>query len=268
MYYITRDRKIQCRRLQSSDNNHWSDPKPLTGELLTHPFSNVTSNYFPGQSVVDIFFIDSDGFLHVARCAAVASGKDWPGAAAHQALGTPQGSGTQSVILPGTAIAAVAPSSQHELVFAVGRDLHLYMATFTARAGSSGGGGGDWKPPVPIGTPGLQLFAHTRLAAYSPRPSTVQVAAISQQGDPVIFALQLVNASWVSTGPWTNCDPRPELGWDVNPFSDLALGVLDGATAVILCAGTRPGRTALLVRKLNSPDKWRVLAGGEQQQPP
>lgn len=140
---------------------------------------------------MDTFFIDSDGLLNVAIWPVNA--KDWP-AQQHKAL---QGQDTQppdnlSVLLVSTAITAVATSNQYELVFAVGRDLRLYMAACSKD--------GTWTALAGIGESEVRLLAHTRLAAYNPMPGSVQEAGISDTGDPVCYMLKPVRQSF-----WRYC---------------------------------------------------------------
>ena len=249
LFYISQDRRIQARRLAS--DGKWSDSAVVAGGLITHPFTNIESIYLPGESV-DVFFIGSNGLLHVATWPTKSDSKDWP-AQQGSVLPDQKPVRNRSAILPGTAIAAVTSLSEHELVFTVGRDFHLQMAVFTK--------GGKWTPVTSIGGENERLFAHTRLAAYLQPPGIVLVAAISHEGDPVVYKLQLKGGSWNKDAPRikqsVETDPP---GWAINPFSDLQIGQMDGDT-VLLCAGTMPGKTALLMKSLykDKSGKWKII---------
>ena len=267
VFYLSSDLRVQGRRLMPGGT--WTDPVPLAGGIQTHPFTNIASNQT--DESVDIFFISSTGSLHISSCALGA--KDWPGQV-HNPL---PGEQTPSLLLPGTAIAAVSPSGQHELVFTVGRDLRLNMALFTK--------GGSWTPPTPVGVVAERLFAHTRLAAFSPHPKLVLVAAISHQGVPIVYKLALDDGNNTWGGPRVEYaqnlrKPKPlplgviplpypfvtekeAVGWDINPFGDISLGIQDNDT-VLLCAGTTAGRTGLLMRRIDKDENWVRLLGGEK----
>jgi hypothetical protein len=271
IFYITTDRHIQARR--RLPNATWTDPVTVGDATETHPFSNLSCDFTaPGR--VWVFFMDVAGLLHTISFEPTAT--QWSNET-HKALERTPDPKVLTIVLAGTAVASISPSPNNELVFVVGRDLRLRMNVYVAQARA-------WWPfglvvVTEARTREVRLFAHTRLAVHSPDPKTVLVAAINHAGHIIIYVVRDVSGIWMlqqdpvvyakvpPKRPLAPMDKPTRIEWDdvniwnVNPFGDLALAIKDGQT-VCLCAGTAPGRSALLMLStsmIGAPGVWEIV---------
>lgn len=255
----------------------WTVPMPLAASEPLHWFSNITAVARDDVSV-DIFYIDRENRIHTAwwpsKTTQTASQEPtptpWP-SSFHQALPLLSTADQTSPILPSTSLAAVSPSRDTILVFAVGNDHALYMASFNANSG--------WAPLSAIGpqlpktTPSSAperdlptsnsadeplLFPHTQLSVLAVSDAVVYVAAIMEINVPCIYRITLAqgDTTWKFSERFQcpNTPPAPvpkgsnpiaenpglmegsAAAYRFNPFGDVVLQ-MQGLTPVLWVAG-------------------------------
>ena len=256
LFFAADDYSLQgTRRLLPAG---WSAPQRIGDDVLLHPFSDVTA-VTRTHIAVDVFFVDANGLLHTAWWPV--SEKNWPGTGHHQPLQT------KATLLSDTALYAITPTPDCILVFGIGEDCHLHMAVYSSNSG--------WSPLEVI--PGLlkevHLFPHAKIHAYAKFTDEIYVAAITEQSEPCIYVLQGKDSTWklkearvISNPPPTvpkvtseGATYAPAPDWSFNAFGDIQLGRLDG-TMTLWIAGVAPGKTGLLLKKIDMPDQvWNLV---------
>lgn len=260
--YIANDLSINVL-LRNDSKSQWAGPILVleTKIPMIHAFSNIAilSSASSPQSI-DIVTISETSHLQLTSFTPEPSGHSIsPGS--NMSF---ENQKDPPSLLQGTAIAIARPHPLSVLVFAVSRSLMLAM--FTSVAGQS------WRGPIPLGRAATdRVFAHTRLATRAVNDVVVQVAAISYEGDPLVFTLNFDRASkaWKLAEPASNPSQRlnpnvfpriktkpPTLGvamplkpneldareWSINLFGDLNFGVEAAGTneAVLMVPGSGP----------------------------
>jgi hypothetical protein len=274
LFYISVSHEIIARRRTGPVPGTiypWSAPARMCPHLRAHPFSTLSCSSSPTS--ISVFFIDQAQVLQVATWSSTTS-KTYPGStslALHQAppAGTPPG------LLLGTAMRTSMPSDRQQALFAISHSsLRLTVVIFTD--------GLNWGPLIPLGETNTdKIFAHSRLATFAQSAAVIRVAAISQNGDPCIFTLTLTGNTAVAAkavlghhaeatpaawGTGAALETRLSAAgataaaryFDINPFGDLALGMV-GTSLTLTCVGTRPGRVAILQKKVDVIADWTVI---------
>ncbi|KAF4333326.1 hypothetical protein FBEOM_12865 [Fusarium beomiforme] len=250
---------IGIHRLEATG---WTEPSVIAEGQVLHPFSNIAA-VTRGSESVDIFYLDKTGCIWTSSLPF--STTSWPGTN-HQPLQS------EPSLLQGTSLAAVSPSDDSLLVFGIGKDLLLHMASFTTAKG--------WSSVAAV--PGLKegdskLFAHASMDVFAESPSTVYLATITEINVPCLYVLNLVNGQWKLKDPtqrryyenisWNKVpgdttqqryySPRAAaVGFSFNPFGDIKLGVVDSGLAMWIPGvtngvdGKGPTETAMLMRKV------------------
>jgi hypothetical protein len=127
LFYISQDNQLQGRRKEASSD--WTDPVPSSGDVKAHAFSNIMCSSSDGKDV-HVFFINSRGLLHVTSWFPPLT--QWPG---RMNLALQEAS---LLLLAGGCRVSYRLSSgdsTQELVIAVVRNLHLYLAVYTIQKG-------------------------------------------------------------------------------------------------------------------------------------
>jgi hypothetical protein len=261
----------------------WTVPMSLAASEPLHWFSNISAVARDDISV-DIFYIDRENRIHTAWWPSTSTQPasnppsafqeptptPWPGSL-HQALPLLSTADKASPILPSTSLAAVSSSRDTILVFAIGNDHALYMASFNANSGWAPLSAIGPQPPktTPPSAPGTDLpaaesadepllFPHTQLSALAVSDTAVYVAAITEINVPCIYRLTLAkgDTTWKfqerfqcpNTPPAPvpkGSNPIPEnpaqsegsaAAYKFNPFGDVVLR-MQGGTPVLWIAG-------------------------------
>lgn len=255
LFMVGADNQLYVKR--KAGTNAWEDGVAVNTDLLLHPFTRLAAGT-RGGATVDTFFFDNAGLLTTAFWARwfVAG---WPGFLAQRLETTPS-------FLPGGALATVVPQMDTILVFGVGADLHLRFAYFVNAQ--------NWTPPASVGQPAEFIGAHTRLAAIAVDETHVEVAALTDAGQAVIYPFERSGTTWNPQARIVIADPaavtgaipapqqgavlQPADGFRINPFGDLALFRAPNAQASVLyCAGLRGGNTNVLMRDLATSGIWQ-----------
>ncbi|WP_437087179.1 hypothetical protein [Streptomyces sp. enrichment culture] len=231
----------------------WSEPAPMAGDLRLHPFSSLAAT--SRGRTVEVLLLDRDSRLVNAWWS---RGGEWPGKA-HTFVDK------AARLLPGGALAALAPTADDLLALGIGRDLRLHLADYRAGRG--------WEPPRPLGLPEHCLTPHARFAAHVVTPELVEVCALTHRLQPVVYRLRPGDGSWQSADPQPlpAVPPRPPrdhrppaqdspvepaYGWVPNPYGDVTLGrTTTGRSFVTLSAHIR-GRAAAVSRFLDGNEEW------------
>ena len=273
----------------------WTEPMPLADNQPIHWLSNI-SVIARGDLSVDIFYIDRDNRIHTAwwpstftpPASQTKAPSPWPGSL-HQSLPMSQKPGKSSIILAATALAAVSPSRDTILVFAVGTDHILYMASFYANLGwtpvsavtsnpitsEAPSAPGD-DPPAAQPADEPLLFPHTQLSALAISDTAVYVAAITELNVPCIYSFTLPkgNTTWILKERFQcpNKPPAPAPGknpisdsparsegsaaaYTFNPFGDVVLRMQRGTPVLWIAGvtGNSPGNSAVVGDKGEKP---------------
>ncbi|KAH7071781.1 hypothetical protein FB567DRAFT_554416 [Paraphoma chrysanthemicola] len=277
VFYIATDLSINAI-VREKPGAQWLPAAPVldTQIPIIHAFSNIAA-VTNGSSSVSILTISETSHLQLTTFRPAASAN----AAAFTTNQTLENQKLPPSLFQGTAIVAARPHELSALIFAVTRT-HM-LAMFSSVPGQA------WKRPTIVGrAPNDRLFAHTRLAVHVESPLIIQVAAISYEGDPVVFTIRFDAEvrEWklaepgsvrmvanpmvfrrVKTGP-KNLGPAMTLNrgesdaqlWSINPYGDINFGVDPSGTklVVLMIPGTGPD-TALdvLYRRIGvSNEDW------------
>ena len=194
-------------------------PRTSTVEpRLVHPYSQLRAGSRDGRSI-DVFFVDGTRCLHTAW---------WDPRlrrAGHRRIDT-----QDNRLLPTTALAVASPDPSTLVVAAVGYDLRLHVAAWSAASGL-------WQVPSPVGNE--LLCPHTDLAAaWNPDRLRVEVLALAHDLRVCLYELSSHGTGWAATGPpavlFTPAvggarrfvPSVPDLAADApNPYGDLALAI-------------------------------------------
>lgn len=255
LFMVGADHQLYVKRQQGTAA--WEDGVAVNADLRLHPFTRLAATTRGGDTV-DTFFIDNAGLLTTAFWARWFT-TSWPGFLAQRIETAPS-------FLPGGDIAAVVPQRDDILVFGVGTDLQLRFAFFV--------NGQNWTPPASVGQAADLIGAHTRLSAVAVDATHVEVAALTDAGQAVIYPFQRNGTTWTPQPRIVVADPpaltgaiptppqgavlQPADGFRINPFGDLALFRAPGAQASVLyCAGLRGGDAKALMRDLAASGAWQ-----------
>ena len=276
LFYVVSDLTLQARRLK--DKDPWTDPERMCAKVLVHPYSKLASIASP-RGIVDIFFMNSDGILINASTFSqpppeVKKPIPFPGNTFQPLDASPP------TLLPGTHLATAKPSDRQIAVFAISASLRLTVAAWTDGKG--------WGSLQLLGSETDTLFAHSHLAALPTSDKVVLVAAIAQNGVPVVYTVTLTgNAAVATRVPYPRkAEPLPESAagvlppnpagavyLDVNPWGDVGLAKVEpppakpgagaapsGPNVVLSVTGSFPGQGAILQRRINgmAPD-WAMV---------
>ena len=269
----------------------WTAPVSLAAGEPLHWFSNISAVARDDISV-DIFYIDRENRVHTAWWPSTSTQPAsssppaiqeptpnlWPGSL-HQPLPLSPDVDKASPILPSTSLAAISPSRDTILVFAIGNDHALYMAAFHADSGwaplsaigprppnMTPGAGPESAPPAGESAHEPLLFPHTQLSALAISDTVVYVAAITEVNVPCIYRITLAkdDMTWKfqerfqcpNTPPAPvpqGSNPIPEnpalsegpaAAYKFNPFGDLVLH-MQGGTPVLWIAGVTDNRAVV-----------------------
>jgi hypothetical protein len=136
--------------------------------------------------------------------------------------------------------------------------------------------GRGWVPIAAAGQAQEMVAAHSNLAAASVSASGVEVAAVTDFGQLVVYSFQFNGSMWVDAPRRVISDPpalagpalpppagavrQPANGFRVNPFTDLSILRLAGASAcTVYCAGLRNVETKLLMCDLAGSGTWEYF---------
>jgi peptidoglycan hydrolase-like protein with peptidoglycan-binding domain len=254
LFFIGADDRLYVKRLLNTPP--WTNAQIVNPDLQLHPFSSLAAATRGGDTV-DTFFIDRQGLLATAFWARWFTAP-WPGFQVQRLELRPS-------LLPGGALAAVVPQRDHLLVFGVGNDLRLSLALFVQGQG--------WSAVTTIGQPDEMIGAHTRLTTHAVTSTEVEVAALTDSGQLVIYSFALTGNNWVPRPRRIIADP-PTLagnpppippgaitqsadGFRINPFGDLAIMRLTAQpSSTVFCAGLRAGEAHTLVFNLTGQGDW------------
>jgi hypothetical protein len=257
LFYIGSDNRLYVKRLQATPP--WTDGLVVNPDLLLHPFSKLAVAG-RGPDTVETFFIDDHGLLTTAFWARWFTSA-WPGFGLQRLETAPS-------LLPGGALAAVSPRPSDLLVFGIGADMRLSFTSFVSGRG--------WVPIAAAGQAQEMVAAHSNLAAASVSASGVEVAAVTDFGQLVVYPFQFNGSMWVDAPRRVISDPpalagpalpppagavrQPANGFRVNPFTDLSILRLAGASAcTVYCAGLRNVETKLLMCDLAGSGTWEYF---------
>jgi hypothetical protein len=172
--------------------------------IKLHPFSNIAA-VSRGKASLDVFFVNIDGRLSTAWCPGT-SDTDWPGDKYRiipgqndnkiQVDAQGKSSANAQAILLQTSIAAVSPSESSILVFVVGRDCKLRMASYDSSR--------DWTDLATLSSKDNEeprLFPHAQLDAIAVSSGLVLIATITETNIPCLFRLLRDKSNWRLQGP-------------------------------------------------------------------
>jgi hypothetical protein len=278
IFYIARDLSLQTLMRQDA-SSQWVGPTAVLAlsTPVIHGFTNIASLLdVSNPRIFNIFTISETEHLQWTTYKLPPG----PNAAPSVFDISIESERNPPSLLQGTQILAVAPYPYAQIVFAVSRSLRLTM--FSNVLGQS------WTDPVPLGDETSdRVFAHTRLAANIINPTLIQVAAVSYEGDPMVFTLAFDSKAktWaLFTRPAAN--PRqpnpqyfprrrtkpPALGpalpllqgeadarqWSINPFGDINFGIDPSGTrqTVLMITGSGPDTAVdLMYRRIAISDQ-------------
>lgn len=262
VFYIGRDLSFQTLQ-RSAPNATWQGPNSVFSKPIRaiHAFCNIACTIdISRPHTVALITISETSHLQLTAYGPPPSANATP----FVWNNTVENQMTPPTLLLGTALLAITPHPTANLVFAVSRSLRLTLFSNQISQG--------WSGPIVLGDATTdKVFAHTRLACNIVSPTLVQVAAISYEGDPVIYILTFDSQSktWGLAVPPTaiskarnpetfprrrtkppNLGPLMPLGkgeldarqWSTNPYGDLNFGLDPSGTGqmVLMCPASGP----------------------------
>jgi len=208
-------------------------PLEVHADRIVHQYSELTASV-RGGSNVDVFFIGADRALHTAWWNPA---RLWP-ARTDYVIGPPEW------LLPTTALEALSPNANSVLVFGVGFDLRLRVASWAP---------GSWLRSTPIGAEDELLAAHTRLAvAWHPDRAVCEVLAVANDLQLCLYTVASAGGNWVAARPRERIfAPVPDRATRIapsapNPFGDLCLWMVGGRRVAIALFAEAGGSVARL----------------------
>jgi hypothetical protein len=256
VFFIGNDRSLYG--IRSLAGGAWSAPARMGAPLVVHPFGMLAAAS-RAATTVDVFTINDAGLLSTAWWSP--ADPTWPAGNLQPLELAP------SAFFSHTAIAAVSAAANKLHVFGVGADRRLRYVEFTDTT---------WGAVTALGSADQVVSPHTRIAAYAPSATRVEVAVLSDAGNVRVHAIAnsgAASAAWSEVTPPTELyspdpaapagyvppDPsaltEPAYGWRINPYGDLAIGAVNGNT-MVFAAGVSPGATAALRRSLAAGGVW------------
>lgn len=177
---------------------------------------------------------------------------------------------TSRELLLGGALAAVSPSYDRMLVFGINRSLQLAMKSW----GDSG-----WDSLKTLGKKEDKVFAHSRLAVHAVSKDEIEVAAMTDRGNPCVYRLtwDATAQAWTAAArtviklptqavaaespPAPTAKIQPAKDCRINPYTDLAIVREPGQTqSTLFCAGLLKAKHALLRCRLGAGPGWELIA--------
>jgi hypothetical protein len=187
-------------------------PLVVQADRAVHQYSELAA-MARGEWSVDAFFIGADRALHTSWWNPTLA---WP-SRTNMAIGNPE------ILLPTTHLAAVSPNPDTLLVFGVGFDLRLHIASWTSP--------GPWTAPQPLGGPQEMLAAHTDVAAvWNPARQVCELIAVGNDLTLWLYQIGSTGRSWSAAVPRVSLfaptsDPQTGITTAApNPFGDVAVG--------------------------------------------
>ncbi|KAF2734483.1 hypothetical protein EJ04DRAFT_523612 [Polyplosphaeria fusca] len=189
LFFVSSDHKLMVSR--RTNLKSWTTPVVLGGDELVHQFSNIAATVRqqrkePITDTTHVFYLDIEGRPCVASYSTNISDSSEPDID----IGVLQ---PKPTLLRGTSMAAISPSPDDTLLFAIGIDCHLHMSKYNTSTGWSPMSkipGGNIKPDDD------RLFPHTKIDAFVDSPTSVYVAAVTATNVPCTYVLLKSSSGW------------------------------------------------------------------------